>query len=445
MKTHILALNLPNALSTESLHELANLLLCVSPHIGVRPPDMIYADITTTQHLFGGAEGTATFLHKRLQKEKISAYIAVADNLPTAGVLARYGKNTSAISLSQLPLQSLLFLANPLSPLTTEEKKSTEEIIRTLSLLGIRNLGEMARIPASTMAPRFGALGVLLHQRARGKNSLPLRGFTPHLTYRESFQFEHPTAVLEPLLFAGKNLLASLEKRMQKELHAALEMVVFLEDENSEETEISIRLHKPLRNAKVLSQILRERLNTLVLTSPLIALSIEISVPARIQNTQFHLFDAYEQQGEQLDELLGRLIAKLGPSVVSAAALRERYRPEASWKGLPFEPLQTKKETHSFTQTSPKTLSSPRPSLLLSSPEPLVAKKKGGKTILRSSQDEYFISSFIGPERLQGEWWDKKEHARDYFIAKTTSGQNLWIYKTLNQHKPKVFLHGYFD
>jgi protein ImuB len=295
-------------------------------------------------------------------------------------------------------------------------------MIELFPLLGIRTLGGFARLPASTIPNRFGPIGADLHRRARADDAPLLRPFEPSVTYRETVTIEEPIAALEPLLFLLKGALDKLESRAKKDANSALKISLLLETESAQELEVSVPLTRPIRNASGWLGVLREKFAGIEIQAPLVSFSVEISLPIRMRGAQFHLFDTSEQSQEPLDELLGRLIAGLGPTVVSAATLRARHRPEKSWTGIPFEPLATPKETAKSIRFFP------RPTLLLHSPAPIRADG---------------LLPISGPERLAGEWWDGEGHGRDYFMARNRSGQLLWIFKDLK--KKELFLHGYFD
>ena len=47
-------------------------------------------------------------------------------------------------------------------------------------------------------------------------------------------------------------------------------------------------------------------------------------------------------------------------------------------------------------------------------------------------------------ERIVSGWWDSQEVARDYFMAATTEGVRLWLYKELTG-SAEWYLQGYFD
>jgi len=48
-----------------------------------------------------------------------------------------------------------------------------------------------------------------------------------------------------------------------------------------------------------------------------------------------------------------------------------------------------------------------------------------------------------GPERIETGWWDGHDVRRDYYVARTTAGVRLWIFR--ERCAPgRWFLHGVF-
>ena len=66
-----------------------------------------------------------------------------------------------------------------------------------------------------------------------------------------------------------------------------------------------------------------------------------------------------------------------------------------------------------------------RPGFLLKAPVPLNVK----------------VSIIEGPERIASGWWDNKEIQRDYFLAQSDQGQQMWVFRTLDD---SWYVHGYF-
>ena len=76
----------------------------------------------------------------------------------------------------------------------------------------------------------------------------------------------------------------------------------------------------------------------------------------------------------------------------------------------------------------------PRPMWLL--PKPLA---------LKSGEPHYHgaLNLMAGPERIESGWWDSNGVGRDYFVAQSTQGETLWLYRE-HRDPHAWFLHGVF-
>jgi hypothetical protein len=75
-----------------------------------------------------------------------------------------------------------------------------------LSRLGLRTLGDLAALPVSDVASRFGAVGETAHRLARGQSSRPLAVRPPAEDLSVAQEFDPPHALAEPVVFAAKAL-----------------------------------------------------------------------------------------------------------------------------------------------------------------------------------------------------------------------------------------------
>jgi len=138
-------------------------------------------------------------------------------------------------------------------------------------------------------------------------------------------------------------------------------------------------------------------------------------------------------------QLAETLHARLGSERVFQLQAVDDHRPERAWCALPItigdEP-----------RTAPTSITStPRPLLLLPTPQPLPAH--GEQPLYREP-----LTLVAGPERIECGWWDLASPAagspacavhRDYFVARNARGQWLWIYRELAAPRG-WFLHGLF-
>lgn len=106
----------------------------------------------------------------------------------------------------------------PLSPVAVQQ----------LDWLGIRNLGQFARLPATAVWQRFGAEGKLAQKWAKGRDDRPVRPTAEASTPSWSLDFDPPTGlhshVLEGILSALRPTLARLAKELEGCRHLRLDL-----------------------------------------------------------------------------------------------------------------------------------------------------------------------------------------------------------------------------
>lgn len=88
------------------------------------------------------------------------------------------------------------------------------ELTSVLSRLGIRTLGEFARIPAARARDRFGPPGELAHRLARGLDPRPLAAGPPPADLTVELEFDPPALESGPVVFSAKNLASQLHHKL---------------------------------------------------------------------------------------------------------------------------------------------------------------------------------------------------------------------------------------
>jgi protein ImuB len=188
------------------------------------------------------------------------------------------------------------------------------------------------------------------------------------------------------------------------------------EHERGASSSLTIGLSAPGREARELLALVRERLATLQLPSPVRALrlqALEFTAPAIAQTD---LFGSDAQRLQQLQLLLDRLQARLGAMSVRGLRARADYRQEHGWCYVEPAPGVVGAQRQSDAPA--------RPCYLLPEPRQIAAP---GELL-------------AGPERIESGWWDGADAARDYYIARTPEGAQLWIFRDLRAGG--WYLHG---
>jgi protein ImuB len=145
----------------------------------------------------------------------VQAQVGVADGLFAARLAAGTARPTLVIP----PGRTAEFLAGqPVNVLAGQPVSvpAGQDLVGLLNRLGLRTLGDLAALPVSDVASRFGAAGETAHRLARGLGSRPLAVRPPAEDLSVTQEFDPPEPLAEPVVFAAK----ALAERMHEGLAA---------------------------------------------------------------------------------------------------------------------------------------------------------------------------------------------------------------------------------
>ena len=152
---------------------------------------------------------------------------------------------------------------------------------------------------------------------------------------------------------------------------------------------------------------------------PAIALRMSSGVFQPLLCREADLFEA-KPQNQRAQELLERLQGRFGVSAVYGLRTVSEHRPEKAWAKSP---------QNGASLPHGEAPSEARPLWLLPQPVAIEARKNS-------------LELVSGPERIESGWWDGQDVARDYYTAKNSRGQRLWVFR---DHRTRGwFLHGLF-
>ncbi len=285
-----------------------------------------------------------------------------------------------------------------------------------LAAVGVRSLGALLRLPRDGLRRRFG--GALLQHLDRLTGAAPdalLRYRPPErcdLRLAWDFDLERSEALTFPLRRLTADLAVFLIARDGGVEHFSL----LLEHAGREPTRIEVKLLTPGRDAGLLFDCARGRLERLALPAPVRALRLLARDLPSFTPLARDLFDARPAQAVPLDELRERLRARLGEGAIDRLSCTVDPRPERAQASI----------TESGRAAPAARL--PRPTWLLPAPIPL-----------RGPAPELLA----GPERIETGWWDGGDLRRDYYLARTAQGQRAWVFCAPGERGP-FMLHGWF-
>jgi protein ImuB len=326
--------------------------------------------------------------------------------------------------------------------------RPSEELYEAVRTLGVRTIGQWAKLDAASVAGRFGAEGEQLHRVARGRG-LPAWTAPPvaELPVQVEVRPEEPVETVDGLLHMLRDGLAELVAQLEARGKAVAGLGLRFELEQGPPVRLALRTARPTADPALLRTLLRPRMEQLLVPAPVVRVVIEVTEAVAPVHGAGGLFDR-RQASEPLPELIARFADVLGDDRVLRATLVESWRPESTWRPvtpigpMPRGPQPVEDDPVAWQEQAAWDAPRRRPSRLLPLPQPVrIDAPDGRPSRLRRPLGWVELGEASGPERLSGDWW----HAdggfeRDYWVVGLPEGQ-AWVFEERGQW----FVHGWFD
>lgn len=396
---------------------IAECLISLTPKVSVIGKD-IYAELSCTEKIFGGLFNLLKKAETVLDVFNSHCSWVLTEKISWAKALCLKDKNifnpgeSSSILLS-LPIESLALCGNPLT--LEEEHKKRQEMTGFLRKMGLVFCSDFLKIPRSSIAHRFGELGIKLVQALEGENEPLLPFFSPEEPLLFSVDTESLSS-LDALLFEIYALLPSIELRLQGRQAFIQTIKLTFHLENKKAQIHTVSFSKLTRDPDTIKKVLRDSLAPLSWSSRMHRLSLEVVESVQRNPGQLDLWDNTEEKLEELSGFIRRMQTRFGESRVGFAEILSNYVPESSWRLMYPSP-----------QNSLFYPDHSRPVFLFEKPFPFYPSSHWTLTEL---------------ERLNLHWWERNV-SRQYFLAEGPQGEKLWIF--FEPYTNKWFCHGSYD
>ena len=401
------------------LLKLANLANSFTPIVSREPSDSLLLEVSGSLRLFGGLHQLRTRIRDTLSLLGHRACIAVTP-APAASLLLTANGQETIVHHPEA-------LRSALGPLPATTLPLPRDTLARLGRAGVRTLQDLWRLPRAGLALRFGPeltdyisrlTGLTPEPRCSSASSKKL------LSTRELLTGVVETGRLLPAMGALLDELC-LWLRMRD---AGTRSVRFLlHHPHRPATPVTIGTRRVNRDASRLLCLLAERLKSTRLSEPVTGVTLTAATSQTWLPEPRGLLPArrpapdLEDQGNEWDEVIDQLTARLGTKALHRPASPRDHRPE----------VNTAME-HVVTEKHPK-----RPIWIL--PRALPLQCRHGEPWLDGRL------SFTGkPERIETGWWDGKGICRDYHVTITPRGGRLWIYRDVDA-PGRWLLQGYFS
>jgi len=423
---------------TTALQHLAQWAYQFTPNVAIKVPNCLILDVTSSLALFAGLTNLKNGIRSGLQELGYCITMTVSSTPQAAMLLAIAGLPDDAASPKEGAARA--DIGTDIGNVPVHHLQTTDKIVAGLQQMGIHHLSQLLQLPASGLTRRFGTYFIDYLQRLTGDKPDPQTFISPAANFYHDVTFLHDVTNLESLTFPINRLLRELEDFLSGRQFWISHMTWHLSHRNHARQSFSVYLAAPANDSKMfltLTQLKLDQINS-VKEIDNIALSVKRFFPAG--QTSGDLFDGggfstnegqQNAPGDQQNQLLNMLTARLGPGKCFGLSEANDHRPEKAWKKIRLHEKDY--------WVSPEQDDLPRPSFLLPTPKALNVVDDtpclAGKLALVK-----------GPERIDFGWWDQrvdKPLARDYYVARQRDGGMLWVFKHLDAGR--WYLHGIFS
>jgi protein ImuB len=323
-----------------------------------------------------------------------------------------------------------------LKPLPIHLLELCESEATLFASLGLRTLGDIARLPQQSLAQRLGERGARLWALATGQDHRALDTTTPPTSFSTRYELEHPAETLEPLLFLLRRFVERLTAELRQGCLVAerMRLALLLEDETRHEREF--RLPQATARDDALFAVLEQYLGTLKTDASIIGLELEL-YPGEAATRQEGLFESSLRDPHQFYDTLARLAAVVGADRVGTPRRDNSLRPDAVTLVAPPAAIS---EYHP----------SSRPALV----GPVLRRLRPAQPATVELGDAHPTFLFCaplavqgairharGPWRRSGNWWDRDVWAQDEWDVQLDVGG---LYR-LSHTREGWFIEGIYD
>jgi protein ImuB len=409
-----------------------------APIAAADPPDGIVIESSGADHLHGGEPAMLAPLVDKLTGVGLGARAAIADTWGAAHALARFGPRAGRLSE---PGQA----ANDIAPLPIAALRLAPTLVDGLRVLGFERIGDLLAQPRAPLALRFGPeLGRRLDQ-ATGRIFEPIEPARPDTIVEVRRVFAEPIGAAETIArYIGK-LASQLCDDLEQKGLGARQLDLICQRVDNRAHAVRVRTGLPVRDAKRMTRLLCDKIETIDPGFGIEVMTLLAPVAEPLAPKQA-VTNLTEEAAPDVSGLIDLLANRVGERNLYRIAPVTSDVPERAVRHIPALAPETGAEWPGHW---------PRPSRLLSRPEPidtvaLLPDHPPASFTWRGVRRR--VKRADGPERVFGEWWKRDpelEAVRDYFRVEDDAGERYWVFRAGDGEDPltgsqRWFLHGIF-
>ncbi len=306
------------------LHSLAAWAYRFSSHVSLSEPDALLIEVGASLRLFGGWPALERRLRRALARIDFAPAIAVTPIPAAARVLA--ARHDGFFTDQREPMLTVL------GNIPLVHSRLDDKAISLLYNVGMRTLRDVFALPRAELTRRIGPAALATLDRMRGivHEVLPL--YQPPDRFDHRIDLDDRVEAWPPLLFPLRRLCRELALFLTARDGGVQRCELALDHEDRTTTRVAVELLTPQREARMLYELVRSRLERVALTQPVCGIALIARDLPTLRPQHQDLFEPKRAQALDWDELAERLRAHLGDGAVRRLAAAADHRPEKAWQ-----------------------------------------------------------------------------------------------------------------
>lgn len=410
------------------LQRLGVLAQRFTPRVSLEPPDGLVLEVQGSLGLFGGASRLYRAFRAGCQAAGAYPVLTLA---PTP--LAALAAARSGMALKILDQQRLV---SAVSPLPLMALRWPPQVLQRLAKLGVYRVGQALRLPRAGFARRFGRETLQMLDQLVARSADLREPFRVPERFRAKRQFVREREDHAQILQALQPLLEQLGEFLEARQCGVTRITCRLRHRHDVHTDCVVRLAQPEAAAVRWREWFAERLSKTVLPGPV--RSLELRSGELLSRAPVH--ESLWQPGEYGGggeagsvagslEFIERLRMRLGELAVQGLRCQDSHCPEGASRAVSPTDPEFRRAAATAAVAGPA-----RPLWLLEEPQ-LLREQEGWPQLDGPLRLRH------GPERIESQWWEAPNVARDYYHATDVQGIAVWVFRE-RQPPHRWFLHG---
>ena len=377
--------------------------------------------------------------------------IGIGDGRFAAGIAARQSTGQTApvpVIIDAGVVATQVFLG-PLSVSTLLEVAGvTGDLVDLLRRLGLHRLGDLAALPGPDVLARFGPAGAFAHRLASGGDDRAPGTAAPPPELFVTQAFDDPVHMLDPLVFAAKQLAQQLHALLAADGRVCTRLAVVAETEHGERSEHLWYRPNGLSVAAIVERV-RWQLDGWIqqpggLSGGVAFIRLTPDQVCSDDGSQLGFWGGRSETDEWAARAVARVAGLVGEQQVFVPAWRGGRQPADAYAWVCIDTADVTEPTERLTVTNvpwPGQLPAPSPAIVMPNALPAEVFDGAGrvvqvngrgvlsaapKTVSVQGRSREAITAWAGPWPIDERWWDSHQHRRlARFQFTTNSGTAL--------------------